>query len=177
MLIAVDRLIAGVAWAMAVIAGMALLLIALIIMTEVVMRAMRNSLVGGIEMIRLTFVISVFFAFAHVIVSEREIRVDVMRYVIPRASLRILDAAASLVTCLFFTFLVWFSVGRLVEAWERGIFLEGQLLLPMWIPWGTIVLGSAMALAASMCSIVKYLANPPRDPDPLIISAATRQVV
>ena len=177
MLSAVDRVIAGISWAMAVVAGIALLLIALIIMTEVVMRAMRNPLVGGIEMIRVTFVISVFFAFAHVIVAEREIRVDVMRYLMPRASLRFLDAAASLVTLLFFGFLLWFSVGRLLEAWERGIFLEGQLLLPMWMPWGTIVLGSAMAAAASLCGIVKYLTNPSRDPDPLAISAATRQVV
>jgi TRAP-type C4-dicarboxylate transport system permease small subunit len=173
---ALDRLTASIAWFMAVIAGVAMLSIAGIIMLEVVMRAARNPLIGGIELVRVTFVISVFFAFAYVTVSEREIRVDVLRAQMPAGALRFVDAAASLVTLLFFAFFFWFSIGRTAEAWERGIFLEGQLLLPMWIPWGTVVIGSLMAVVASFCAMVKHLINPPRVIDAHEISAATRQV-
>lgn len=176
MLNAINKTIRSTTRLMAVVAGIAMIAIACITMLEVGMRAVGHPLVGGIEMVSISFVISVFFAFAYVTVTEREIRVDVFRHLMPGMALRIVDSASSLITLVFFAFFVWFSVGRLVEAWERGIFLEGRLLLPMWIPWGTIVVGSFMAALASFCELVTHIASPPRIANPHEISAATRQV-
>jgi len=38
-----------------------------------------------------------------------------------------------------------------------GVYLEGRLLIPMWIPWSTITIGSLMAAIASACSLLKHL--------------------
>lgn len=156
-----DRTVRLVGRSMAAIAGLALLMIAVTIMAEIVMRALRTPLVGGIEIIRVTFVISVFFAFAHVITQDREIRVDVLRWMFPPGALRLLDAAASLVTLAFFGFLLWFSAGRLWNDWAAGVYLEGRLLIPMWIPWSAITLGALMAVVASACSLLKHLLGQP----------------
>lgn len=159
-----DRMVTRISRLMAAIAGLALLVIAVTIIAEIVFRAMHAPLVGGIEVVRVTFVISVFFAFAYVIVEDREIRVDVLRWAFPPGALRVLDAAASLVTLAFFGFLLWFSVGRLWHDWIGGVYLEGRLLIPMWIPWSAITLGALMAVIASVCSILKHLfGQPPSD--------------
>lgn len=160
-----DRMVTRISRLMAAIAGLALLIIAVTIIAEIVFRALHAPLVGGIEVVRVTFVISVFFAFAHVIVEDREIRVDVLRWVFPSGALRILDVAASLVTLAFFGFLLWFSVGRLWHDWVGGVYLEGRLLIPMWIPWGAITLGALMAVIASACSILKRLFGSPASTD------------
>lgn len=154
-----DRVVKMVSRIMAVIAGLALVVIALTIMAEITLRTFFVPLVGGIEIIRVTFVISVFFAFAYVIVQDREIRVDVFRWMFPPRMLRIVDAAASLVTLAFFGFLLWFSAGRLWSDWTAGVYLEGRLLIPMWIPWSTITLGAMMAVIAAACSLLKHLSS------------------
>lgn len=152
-----DRTVKQISRVMAMIAGLALVMIALTIMAEITMRTFFVPLVGGIEIVRVTFVISVFFAFAHVITQDREIRVDVFRWMFPTSALRIIDAAASLVTLGFFAFLLWFSAGRLWSDWMRGVYLEGRLLIPMWIPWSTITIGALMAVVASACSLLKHV--------------------
>lgn len=152
-----DRIVRLISRIMAIIAGLALVLIALTIMAEIAMRTFFVPLVGGIEIIRVTFVVSVFFAFAHVITQDREIRVDVFRWMFPAKALRVVDAAASAVTLAFFGLLLWFSAGRLWSDWMGGVYLEGRLLIPMWIPWSTITIGSLMAAIASACSLLKHL--------------------
>lgn len=156
-----DRIVARIGWLMAAIAGLALLVIAMTIIAEIALRALHAPLVGGIEIIRVTFVISVFFAFTHVITQDREIRVDVLRWIFPPGALRIMDALASFVTLAFFGFLLWFSAGRLWDDWVRDVYLEGRLSIPMWIPWSTITLGAFMAVVASACSLLKYLFGAP----------------
>jgi TRAP-type C4-dicarboxylate transport system permease small subunit len=158
-----------------ILAGFAMLAIAAIIMLEVVMRALRNPLIGGIEMTRIAFVFSVFFAFAYVTTTEREIRVDAFRHKMPPLLVKVLDAAAALTTAVFFALFFWLGLAKTDEAWERGIFLEGQLLLPMWIPWGAVVIGSLLAVLACLRSMVRVLVEPPKV-DSGTISAATRQV-
>ena len=170
-------IVARIARLMAIMAGIALLAIIAIIMTDVATRLVGISLAGSLELVRTTFVVSVFFAFAHVILSEREIRVDVMRFVLPAPLLRCLDVAAGIVTLCFFGLLAWFSTTHFIDTWTRGIFMDGELLLPMWMPWGTIVIGSVAAVVAAICLIARAALQPVRTSDPTEISAATRQVV
>lgn len=153
-----DRAFGRVAWFMAALAGLALVTLAVIILTEVLLRNIGIPFIGAIELVRVVFVITSFFAFAHVITGDREIRVDVLRYLFPERVSFAFDAIASFITLAFFALLVWFAFGRTHEAVVRGIYLEGRLLIPMWIPWGTITLGSALAVIASLRSIVRYLA-------------------
>lgn len=160
-----DRLVSRVVWVLVAVAGLALVTVVLIVMTEVIMRALGSPLVGGIELIRVAFLVSVFFAFAYVLIAEREIRVDVIRGVVPFGMLRYMDALANIVSALFFGFLLYFSVARLHDAVVNGIYLEGRLLIPMWIPWGTIVIGSMMAVIAAVAMTIRYAVTRPKSAD------------
>lgn len=160
----------------AVIAALALLVIVGVIMTEVVMRAMHTPLVGGIEIIRVTFLIAVFFAFAHVILSERDIRVDIVRTFLPRGVMRLLDMFASLVSAVFFGFMLFFAWEELMRALRGGVYMDGRLLLPMWLPWGTIVFGSFMGVLASLAMIFHYATRKPSGDDDTGPSDRTTQI-
>jgi TRAP-type C4-dicarboxylate transport system permease small subunit len=155
----ITRIISGISFVLAALAGTALVVIALTIMLEVSMRALRIPLVGANEVVRVTFVASVYLAFSYVIVQRREIRVDVLRAFHSRTIQRLLDAAAGVITLGFFLLVAWFGFFRLQDNYARGVFLEGRLLIPMWIPWLTIVLGSAMSIVAALLIIVRSLAG------------------
>jgi TRAP-type C4-dicarboxylate transport system permease small subunit len=153
----INAIIRWISFVLAALAGTALVMIAVTIMFEVTMRALRIPLIGANEVVRVAFVASVYLAFSHVIVERREIRVDVLRAFHTRLLQRVLDAAAGAVTLAFFLFIAWFGFVRLEDNYTRGVFLEGRLLIPMWIPWLTIVLGSAMSILAAALIIVRSL--------------------
>lgn len=160
----IDQFIRWISFALAALAGMALVAIALIIMLEVTMRTLHIPLIGASEIVRITFVASVFLAFSHVIIQRREIRVDVLRAFQPVPLQRVLDAAAGLMTLGFFAFIVWFGIIRLHDNFVRGVYLEGRLLIPMWIPWLTIVTGAALSVAAAALIILRSLSGRNDDP-------------
>ncbi|WP_166652300.1 TRAP transporter small permease [Enterovirga rhinocerotis] len=166
-----------ISWGLAVAATISIFVIIGLIMADVVTRLFGISLPGIIELVRTSFVVSVFFAFAYVIVTEREIRVDVLRYVVPTFLLRYLDVAAALITFVFFGFMAWLAWVSLHDALTFGIFMDGELLLPMWLPWATIVIGSVAAMVAAACLAVRAWTSPVHKPDPTQVSAAARQVV
>lgn len=172
MLCFLDRLVGAVSRFLVTVAGLALMAVVVIVMTEVVTRGLRMPLVGGIEMIRVSFLVSVFFAFAHVLVAERDIRVDVIRPLVPVWTLRYMDVFAAIVSALFFGLLFYFSLGRLHEAIARGVYLEGRLLLPMWLPWGTIVIGAGMAVVAAVATGIRYAITPPKPVDGLDLNGS-----
>jgi len=152
-----DYLATRISLALAVLAGTALVGIAVIIMLEVTMRALSIPLIGASEVVRVTFVASVYLAFAHLITQDREIRVDVLRGFFPAPVERMFEVLASIVTMAFFGMIFWFSVERLQDNWVRGVYLEGRLLIPMWIPWGTIMIGTLMSVVASTLVMVRRL--------------------
>lgn len=154
-----DHLVNRISLALAVLAGTALVAIAVIIMLEVTMRALSIPLIGASEVVRVTFVASVYLAFAHVITQDREIRVDVLRGFFPAQVERLIEALASLVTLAFFAMIFWFSVERLQDNWARGVYLEGRLLIPMWVPWGTIMIGTLMSVVAAALAVMRKLAH------------------
>ena len=97
----IDRIIRAMSFGLAVLAGLALVSIALIIMLDVLMRAFRIPLIGASEVVRITFVASVHLAFAHVITQDREIRVDILRTTINPLVMRVFDVLAGLTTLAF----------------------------------------------------------------------------
>ena len=155
----IDRIVRWISFLLAAMAGAALVLIALTIMLEVTMRALRIPLIGASEVVRITFVASVYLAFSYVIVQRREIRVDVLRTFHTVPLQRLLDAAAGLITLCFFAFIAWFGIVRLENNLARGVYLEGRLLIPMWIPWLTIVIGASMSVVAALLVIARSLAG------------------
>lgn len=160
MLKTLDEVIARIAWTLAAIAGSGLIAIALIVMADVAMRSAGNPLTGASEIVQIVFVVSVFFAFANLIVSERDIRVDAVVSLVPAPGKRVLDVAASTITIALFTLLLFFSAQRVYEAWAHGVFMEGRLLLPKWIPWATIAFGSAMALIGAVLVAFRHALAP-----------------
>lgn len=172
MLSFLDRLVDRISAVLVTIAGVALMSVVAVVMTEVAMRALGTPLVGGIELIRVSFLVSVFFAFAYVLVSERDIRVDVLRSLVPTWTLRCMDVLAAVISALFFGLLVYFSFGRFHEAIARGVYIDGRLLLPMWLPWGTIMIGSGMAVLAAVATGIRYMIRPPKPVDGLDLDSS-----
>lgn len=165
----IDRVLKRISLLLVAIAALALAGVVVIVMAEVIMRAMGTPLIGGIELTRVTFVVSVFFAFAHLVVTDREIRVDVIKFLVPLWALKAMGIFAALVSTLFFGFLFVFALYRVHDAWIHGVYLEGRLLLPMWIPWATIVLGSGLAAICSIFQIVTQTVRPPQPVDDMDI--------
>lgn len=153
----IDRIVRWISFILAALAGTALVMIAVTIMLEVTMRALRIPLIGASEVVRITFVASVYLAFSYVIIERREIRVDVLRAFHTVPLQRLLDAAAGLVTLCFFAFIAWFGIIRLQDNLARGVYLEGRLLIPMWIPWLTIVIGASLSVVAAVINMARSL--------------------
>jgi TRAP-type C4-dicarboxylate transport system permease small subunit len=88
---------------------------------------------------------------------------------VPLWGLKAMGIFAALVSALFFGFLFVFSIYRVQDAWTHGVYLEGRLLIPMSIPWMTIVIGSGLAMICSVFQVIKQTVLPPRPIDDMEI--------
>jgi TRAP-type C4-dicarboxylate transport system permease small subunit len=137
----VEKHLRNIARLMARGGGYILLLTALMISVDVLLRKLFSvTLRGATELSGFSFAIAAAWAFGFTLLERAHIRVDVLYRLAPPALRGFLDALAILSLAVVTGLVAWFSGGLLFESLELGA--ESMLLrVPLWIPQLLCVFG------------------------------------
>lgn len=126
----------------AIIGGAALLICALLITADVILRRVFGlSTWGASELSYYVLAISSSWAFAHALLVKAHIRIDMMTMHLSGP----LRSASNVIALLAMGFLALMACGSILEeverVWTRGTTSITRLALPLWIPEGLWFLG------------------------------------
>lgn len=117
---------------MHVMAGIALVVMMLIVVGDVVLRAAFNTPVkGAYDVVSISLLVMTMFGIAPVVAQRREILIDLIDAVLPAAGLRLLALTAAVIGVLLFAFFGWAMIQPALDAWrwgERSL----ELGIPKW---------------------------------------------
>jgi TRAP-type C4-dicarboxylate transport system permease small subunit len=135
--------------AAALVAALALMAIAIMITSDVLLRWLTgHPLTGVFEFSTVLLVLVTFLPLALVQFRNQQLHVDILTEHIkgrPGAALTLLDALAGL--CVF-GLLLHTSFNEFLKAYLGGFLLRGMIEIPTAIPLGTIVVGTVLMLLA-----------------------------
>jgi len=138
------------------IASLALILMMLVVVGDVVLRAVFNTpLRGAYDAVSILLLVMVSFGFAPVIVNRGEIIIDLIDPAIGRRGVRLLGSVAAVVTAGVMLFFGWSSIDPARNAWRYGD-RSLELGIPQWSLWGVLGLGMLGILWACWVQILGY---------------------
>jgi TRAP-type C4-dicarboxylate transport system permease small subunit len=151
---AVDRLLN----AASMVAGVALLAMAVMICADVTKRAVTGRPFTGVFEFTETMLVAVIFLVLGLVEwQHRQLNVDVL---IMRARGRarlafvVLDKA---LTVLVLGILLWFSAAEWLKAWSGWFLRRGLVEIPTVVPLGILVVGTALTLLAAVIGLLRAL--------------------
>lgn len=151
--------------AMHVIASVALAVMMLVVVGDVVMRAVFNTPIqGAYDIVSISLLVMTMFGIAPVVASRSEIVIDLVDAVMPPAGLRVLALVAALTGVLLFAFFAWAMVSPALDAWrwgERSL----ELGIPKWPLWGVAFAGLVGIFWAYLLQLRAALRGPAPAPD------------
>ena len=137
------------------IASLALVAMMLIVVGDVVLRAVFNTpLRGAYDLVSIALLVMVFFGIGPVIVKNREILIDLFDEFAHARLLHALKALSAVLTLAVFFFIGWAMYEPAMNAWRWGD-RSLELGLPLWLLWlpafvglAGILISAALALRA-----------------------------
>jgi len=146
------------------IAEVAMIAMMLAITADVLMRAAFNHPVRGTyDAVGILLALSAVFAFGHVILTRRDIVIDLIDAAVPARLSQGLKRLWSAVAVLLLGYVVWAMLQPLSEAYAYGD-RSLELGLPMWTVWVLAVIGMAGAALAALAAAIGP--DPDALPDP-----------
>jgi TRAP-type C4-dicarboxylate transport system permease small subunit len=143
------------------IACAALIVMMLIVVVDVVQRALFNMpLRGSIDMTSIALLVMVAFGTAPVLVRREEIIIDLIDPVIGQIGVRILGTLAAIGTGGMVLFIGWSSLDPLRDALRWGE-TSLELGLPQWILWVVAMIGLTGIMWGAVVQILHYLRKQP----------------
>jgi len=131
------------------IASVALIAMMLIVVGDVVLRAVFNTpLRGAYDLVSIALLVMVFFGIGPVIVMKREILIDLIDGIVPQFALRALKTLPSILTLAVFSFIGWAMLEPAINAWRWGD-RSLELGLPLWLLWLPAFVGLAGILVSA----------------------------
>lgn len=117
------------------IAGLALVIMMLAVVSDVILRAAFNTPVkGAYDVVSISLLVMTFFGIAPVVAARREILIDLIDAVLPPVGLRIIGVVSALLGLAIFGFFGWSMIAPAMDAWnwgERSL----ELGIPKWPLW------------------------------------------
>lgn len=151
-------------------AGIGVVLMLVLVVTDVVARALFNVAVPGIDTIVASYlmVATIFLPLALLQILEENIAVDALRDNVPDLVKDLFDIIAHLLAVGFYALLGWIYFEVAIDAFEIKEFVTGTWNVPIWparvfMPLG-LFLGSVAALAKLIVSIYDLFTGTPPDP-------------
>jgi TRAP-type C4-dicarboxylate transport system permease small subunit len=142
-----QRLSKVAAWA----GGIILLLTAILITTEVVLRKVFTVSMGGADEISgYAIAISCSFGFSYALFQKAHIRIDVLYNKFPAFVRRVLDIVSHISLGIYLSLLSYFGFQVFWTSFIKGSTANTPLHTPMWIPqliWVVGLLGFAFSIA------------------------------
>lgn len=147
-----ERLATLLSRAMLVLAGIATIMMLVMIVADVISKAVFNFALPGVDTIVASYlmVAVIFLPLAMVELLEENIAVDVLYNVFPTSIQHLCGMLGHLLTAVFYALLGWLYIGVAVEAIEIREFVTGAWNVPIWpariiMPAGLII-GAIVAL-------------------------------
>lgn len=129
--------------ALAIIAGVVLTVLIVLMTINVVLRyGFDGGIPGNLEIMQVGMVAVIFFALPHCTAAGAHVVVEMLTAVLPAIFWRIVNPIVELVGALIFAAMSWRAALRALDALEYGD-TTNYLRIPLTLPWGIIVIGSA----------------------------------
>lgn len=127
--------------AMHVIAGVALVVMMLVVVSDVLLRAVFNTPVkGAYDVVSISLLAMTMFGIAPVVARRSEILIDLIDAVLPPRGLRVLSLLAAAIGVVLFAFFGWAMIQPAMDAWQWGE-RSLELGIPKWPLWALAFAG------------------------------------
>jgi TRAP-type C4-dicarboxylate transport system permease small subunit len=151
---AVDRLLQGAA----LVGGAALLLMAVMVTTDVLLRTVTGRPVTGVFEATETMLVAVIFLVLGLVEwQHRQLNVDILTGATRgrlRLAFTVLDKG---LTSLVLGILLWLAANEWLKAWQGNFLRRGMVEIPTVIPLGLLVVGTALAMLAAAVGLLRAL--------------------
>lgn len=141
------------------ISGISLCLIMLVVVGDVVLRAVFSMPVkGAYDMVSILLLITVMFGLAPVVAEGREILIDLIDAFLPNRIIRVLVIVSAICGIVLFAFFGWAMITPALDAWrwgERSL----ELNIPKYPLWGITFVGMAGIFWAYLRRLHATLSN------------------
>ena len=135
--------------------GIIILLCALLVSVDIVLRGVFNRAIDGTdELARFALAISTTWALAGALLDRAHIRVDTAYARFPSSLQLACDFAALLAFLMFFALIFVYGIEMIHQSWTVGAMSDSALQLPMVLPQTIWILGIAMFLLADLALLV-----------------------
>ena len=98
-----------------------------------------------------------FFAMAHAFRHGDFVRVTLVLDKVPAPLRRAMDVTCLLIAAVSVAYLTWSATSFTYESWEFNEMATGLVVIPIWIPQSTFVIGCWLLLAAMVDELVTVL--------------------
>ncbi|PVB62151.1 TRAP transporter small permease [Labrenzia sp. 011] len=150
---------------MHLIAGIALVVMMLVVVGDIVLRAVFNlPIQGAYDVVGIALLVMTMFGIAPVVARRGEIVIDLADAFLPQAVLRLLAVIAALTGVFLFAFFGWAMFAPAMDAWrwgERSL----ELGLPKWPLWLIAFTGLVGIFWAYLLQLRQSLRKAPPAPD------------
>lgn len=150
--------------AMHVIASAALGVMMLVVVADVILRAVFNTPVkGAYDVVSISLLVMTMFGMVPVVARRSEILIDLIDGVMPPAGLRVLALIAALIGVVLFAFFGWAMIQPALDAWQWGE-RSLELGIPKWPLWVVAFVGLLGIFWAYLLQLRAALRRPPTHP-------------
>ena len=128
-----------------------------VMIVTTVMRTLGMKTGGSDDVVSWLTAAAAFYALAHTFKHGDFVRVHL---VLDRASpgvRRVMEAAALAVATAFAGYLCWAVTSYVVDSWRFGDMAGGLVVIPIWIPQSSLVVGSALLFLALADELIRVL--------------------
>ncbi|MEM5585553.1 MULTISPECIES: TRAP transporter small permease [unclassified Roseibium] len=150
---------------MHLIAGLALTVMMLVVVGDIVLRAVFNiPIQGAYDVVGISLLVMTVFGIAPVVARRGEIVIDLADAFFPQKVLRGLAVVAALTGVLLFAFFGWAMIAPALDAWrwgERSL----ELGIPKWPLWLIAFTGLVGIFWAYLLQLRQSLRKAPAAPD------------
>ena len=142
------------------IAGAALMIMVIVVIADILCRAVVNMPVrGAYDVISICLLVMTAFGIGPVIAQRAEIVIDLIDEIVPPVFVRGLGVVSSMLGLAIFAYIGWAMLTPAKDAWTYGD-RSLELGLPLWILWSVAVLGIACAFWGYLMQVRSQLRTP-----------------
>lgn len=146
------------------VACVALCVMMLVVVADVVLRAVFNMPIkGAYDVVSTALLVMAMFGMGPVVAQRGEILIDLIDIVAPLVMLRALALLAALIGMGLFVFFGWAMIDPALDAWRWGEH-SLELGLPKWPLWGVTFVGLAGVFLGYLLQLRAALRSPPLAP-------------
>ena len=142
------------------IAGVALMIMVIVVIADILCRAVINMPVrGAYDVVSICLLVMTAFGIGPVIAQWAEIAIDLIDDIVPPVVVRGLGIVASLLGVSIFAYIGWAMLTPAKDAWSYGD-RSLELGLPLWILWSVAIFGVACAFWGYLMQMRSLLRDP-----------------